>query len=264
MIPAASLFATLPPTLRDELIACYQEIVRNYIERRWEPAELNGGKFCEIVYTILDGATSGTFASSATKPPRMFDACRALEGRPSVATRVGDRSLRILIPRLLPFLYEIRNNRGVGHVGGDVDPNHEDAEAVLAMANWVLAELIRIFHNVPLSEAQATVDSIVQRRHPLIWSIEGTKRVLNPKMSKSDQTVVLLYSEPAWVQTDVLCNWVEYSSLAMYKTRILVPLHARRLVEHDAEQGQVRITPAGVRYAEDELLPKLPDGKTRV
>src|SRR5262245_60982886 len=128
MINQAALFAALPATLRDELISCYQEIVRNYIERHWEPAELNGGKFCEVVYTILDGATSGTFVSSATKPARMVDACRALEGRPAVATRVGDRSLRVLLPRLLPFLYEIRNNRGVGHVGGDVDPNHEDAE----------------------------------------------------------------------------------------------------------------------------------------
>lgn len=256
MIAAASLLAPLPSTLRDELVACYQEIARNYTERRWEPAELNGGKFCEVVYTILDGATTGTFANSATKPAKMVDACRALEGRPVVATRVGDRSLRILIPRLLPFLYEIRNNRGVGHVGGDVDPNHEDAEAVLAMASWAMAELVRIFHNVSLSEAQAAVDSLVQRRHPLVWSVEGTKRVLNPKMSKSDQTIVLLYSESSWVQTDTLCKWVEYSSLAMYKTRILEPLHDQRLVEHDAEQGRVRITPAGVQLAEDELLPR--------
>jgi hypothetical protein len=255
MLNSAALFASLPVTLRDELIACYQEIVRNYLERRWEPAELNGGKFCEVVYTILDGATSGTFANSARKPARMVDACRALEGKPAVATRVGDRSLRVLLPRLLPFLYEIRNNRGVGHVGGDVDPNHEDAEAVLAMASWVMAELVRIFHKVSLSDAQAAVESLVQKRHPLVWSVEGIKRVLNPTMSKSTQTLVLLYSEPGWVQTDTLCKWVEYSSLAMYRTRILRPLHQRRFVEHDADQGRVRITPAGVQLAEGELLP---------
>jgi hypothetical protein len=255
MINPAALFGSLPTTLRNELIACYQEIVRNYVERRWEPAELNGGKLCEAVYTVVDGATSGKFAMRATKPARMVDACRALEGRPALATRVGDRSLRVLLPRLLPFLYEIRNNRGVGHLGGDVDPNHEDAEAVLAMASWVMAELVRIFHNVPLAEAQVAVDSLVQRRHPLVWGTEGTKRVLDPKMGKSDQTLVLLYSEPGWVQAEMLFQWVEYSSLAMYRSRILKPLHDKRLVEHDVEKGRVQITPTGQRRVEDELLP---------
>lgn len=256
MICPSALFAGLPSTLRDELVACYQQIARNYIENRWEPAELNGGKLCEIVYTILDGAISGTFAATATKPRSMVDACRLLEQSPLNPSRVGDRSLRILLPRLLPFLYEIRNNRGVGHVGGDVDPNHEDAEAVLSMANWVMAELVRIFHGVTLGEAQAAVDALVQRRHPLVWEIEGVKRVLNAKMSKSDQTMVLLYSASGWSSTQTVCRSVEYSSLTSYKARILDPLHQQRLIEHDDDQGRVCITPLGSKYVEDQLLPK--------
>jgi len=43
--------------------------------------------------------------------------------------------------------YEIRNNRGVGHVGGDVDQNHMDAKIVVEMAKWTIAELIRLFHS---------------------------------------------------------------------------------------------------------------------
>lgn len=256
MLDPSKCFSNLPQGLRDELLFCYREIVQNYVEQRWEPAELNGGKLCEVVYTIIDGALSGVFAPSATKPAKMVDACRILEGRPASATRVGDRSLRILLPRLLPFLYEIRNNRGVGHVGGDVNPNQEDAQAVLSMANWIMAELVRIFHNVSLSEAQTTVDALVQRRHPLIWGIDGTKRVLDEKMSKSNQTLVLLYPETGWVQSELLCGWVEYSSLGMYKNRILNPLHKQRLVEHDAKQGRVQITTKGIQFAEENLLSK--------
>jgi len=256
MLSSSALLSALPATLRDELIACYQEIVRNYVEHRWEPAELNGGKLCEVVYTILDGAISGTFAAHATKPPRLVDACRALEAKPADPQRVGDRSLRILIPRLLPFLYELRNNRGVGHVGGDADPNHEDAEAVLSMSSWVLAELVRIFHGVSLSEAQSAVDGLVQRRHPLVWTVAGTKRVLDPKMKKSDQVLVLLYSETNWSPVAALCEWVEYSSASMFRSRVLDPLHSARLIEHDAKASRVRITPRGVRHVEDQLLPK--------
>ena len=60
MIDAARLLAGLPQGLRDELLASYREIVSNYLERRWEPAELNGGKFCEVVYSILHGLLNGS------------------------------------------------------------------------------------------------------------------------------------------------------------------------------------------------------------
>src|SRR5579862_1176709 len=98
MISPAQALQLIPTGLRDPLIECFSQIGRNFAERRWEPAELNGGKFCEIVYTILDGALSGTYAAAPAKPPNMVDACRSLEQRAPNSARIGDRSLRILIP----------------------------------------------------------------------------------------------------------------------------------------------------------------------
>jgi len=49
----------LPSSLRAELLTEYDKIVRNYREGRWEAAELDGGRFCEITYTILKGFTDG-------------------------------------------------------------------------------------------------------------------------------------------------------------------------------------------------------------
>ncbi|MBB3083292.1 hypothetical protein [Geodermatophilus sabuli] len=43
-------------------------------------------------------------------------------------------------------LYDIRNNRGVGHAGADVDPNHMDATVVLYQSKWLVAELVRLLH----------------------------------------------------------------------------------------------------------------------
>ena len=37
-------FSQLPERLREELLGAFKEIVTNFSERRWEPAELNGGK----------------------------------------------------------------------------------------------------------------------------------------------------------------------------------------------------------------------------
>jgi len=245
MINLSTCFGSLPTALKDELVECYKSITVNYRERRWEPAELNGGKLCEIVYSIIEGELSGSYPPSSKKPRNMVSACRAVEQFPANANRVGDRSLRILIPRLLPYLYEIRNNRGVGHVGGDVDPNNADAESVMAMANWLMAELIRIFHGISIAEAQSIIEVIVESRHPLVWEADGIRRVLDPKMNKTSQTLVLLYGASGWTTVDDLFSWVEYSSLSSYKTNVLTRLHKKRRVEYDFNAERVRLTPLG-------------------
>lgn len=137
----ASVFGTLPDTLRTELVDAFNQIVKNFRERRWEPAELNGGKLCEVVYTILKGYAAGTYPPRAKKPRNMVMACQNLANG---AAASAPRSIRIQIPRMVIALYEIRNNRNVGHVGGDVDPNHMDAVCVLQIAKWIMAELVRV------------------------------------------------------------------------------------------------------------------------
>ena len=254
MIDPSRVLAALPKALREKLLDSYQKIMSNYLERRWEPSELNGGKFCEVVYSIVDGALKGNFPANASKPTNMLAACQALEKQSADPNRVGDRSLRVLIPRLLPVLYEIRNNRGVGHVGGDVDPNHMDAEAVQAMTSWVMAELVRIFHGVTTEKAQDTVDALVERKSPLIWEIEAIKRVLDPKMSAKNQVLMLLHHSTGWVSATDLVNWVEYSNASMFRSKVLRPLHKDRLIEFDSKNARARISPLGGKTVEEELL----------
>ena len=254
MLNPSKVLMSIPVGLRDPLLQCYQEIVTNFAEHRWEPSELNGGKFCEVVYTIINGVLSGSLPPKPSKPKSMLSACQDLEKIAAQPDRVGDRSLRILIPRALPALYEIRNNRGVGHAGGDVDPNFMDATAVYAMASWTLAELVRIFHGISTEEAQETVDALVERKIGLVWEVEHIKRVLDPGMKKEDQTLVLLYSRPAWVGDQELFNWVEYSTLTMFRKNILRVLHRKRLVEYDEKQHRARISPLGSNQVEQQVL----------
>ena len=255
MINPSHVLASLPNALHDTLLRSYQEIMSNYLGRRWEPSELNGGKFCEAVYSIVDGALRGGFPPNASKPNNMLTPCRALENEPSDANRVGDRSLRLLIPRALPVLYDVRNNRGVGHVGGDVDPNHMDAEAVQTIAGWIMAELVRIFHGVTTKEAQLTVDALIERKTPLIWDVEGVRRVLDPGMSAKNQMLMLLHHNPGWVLATNLFDWVDYSNLGQFCQRILMPLHKDRLIEYDqTAPHRAVISPLGVKEVEEKLL----------
>jgi len=257
MIDISKILPTLPEKLRNQLIENYQEIVANYLEHRWEPAELNGGKFCETVYSIAIGHISGSFPDKPEKPQNMVDACRSLENESADSNRIGDRSFRILIPRVIQPLYEIRNNRGVGHVGGDVNPNFLDATAVYSMSSWILAEVIRVFHAVSTKEAQEIVNSLVERKSPLIWEVESIKRVLDPKMNKSDQTLLLLHVSLSWISGKDLANWTEYSNLTTFRNKVLIPLHRLRLIEYDEKQDQAQISPLGIKKVEQEILIKI-------
>lgn len=74
--------------------------------------------------------------SRPQKLRNMVNACRGLE---TADDSVFPRSVRIQIPRMLIALNEIRNNRGAGHVGGDVNPNEMDSRVVLEMSKWIMA-----------------------------------------------------------------------------------------------------------------------------
>lgn len=244
MISASKLFALLPSGLREPLLQEFRHIVQSYMERRWSPTELGGGRFCEIAWTILDGHARNSYPTSPSKPRDFVTACRALEQNGHVP-----RSFQILIPRVLPALYEVRNNRGVGHVGGDVDPNHMDANAVLAMSSWVMAEFVRVFHDLTVPEAQKVVDSIVERRIPLVWSGTGTKRVLDPKLPLKDQVLLLLATEPAEVAVSDLLAWCGYTDRG-YFLRLLRGLHKKRLIEVSADGVRAQILPPGAARVE--------------
>lgn len=247
-----NLLGPVPQALEDELLARFHEIERNFREHRWEPTELNGGKLSEVVYCILRGHVDSNFPASAYKPPNFYDACLKLEKAPTIF----GRSVRIQIPRMLIALYEIRNNRNVGHVGGDVDPNHMDAVCVLHMAKWVMAELIRIFHKITLEEASAKVEALSEREISLIWDTGSVRRVLDNNLTMLEKTLVLLFGSAQPISEAELNNSLEHSNPSIYRRDVLRRAHEERLLEYDAKTKLVKISPLGIRRVETAILPK--------
>lgn len=245
-----SLLINIPAGLRKPLFDAFQSIEKNYREKRWEPSDLNGGKLCEIVYSILKGHVDGKFPSKPSKPKNMVDACKNLEKADS---NVFTRSVRIQIPRMLTALYEIRNNRGVGHVGGDVDPNHMDAVVVVNMAKWVIAELIRLFHGVNTEEAAEAVDCIIEREIPLVWEVGENKRILKPGLSMKDKMLALLYTCVGPAKESDLVAWLEHSNGAVFRRDVLKKAHKAKLIEYDQKKKEIHLSPLGEQYVETKI-----------
>ena len=254
MIPASQLLAGIPAGLRDPLLDEFKGLATALLEEKWKAAGIDAGRFCEVAYTILDGALSGSFAPAASKPSDFPGSCRALESRAPVV--VGDRSLRVMLPRALPPIYEVRNSRNIGHVGGDVDSNKMDATYVVAACTFVLAELIRVFHKCSITEAQESVDALVERKTPLVWDFGGGKRVLDASMLVADKVLVLLYPEPGWVGSRQLCDWTKYSNYSVFRSNVLLKLDNDLLIEYDVTEERCKISPLGLQRVETQLLRK--------
>ncbi|MFZ0959573.1 MAG: hypothetical protein WAO35_01610 [Terriglobia bacterium] len=203
------------------------------------------------MYTILDGHARNSYPNSPSKPANFVEACRRLEGNGHVP-----RSFQILIPRMLPALYEVRNNRSVGHVGGDVNPNHMDSVAVLSMCNWIMAELVRVFHGLTITGAQKVVDALAEVRIPVVWSDGGgVKRVLRPELKLPQQLLLLIATSVPDVSSKDLIEWTEAED-ANYFMKIIRNLHAKRFVEFTETTDKVRILPPGARFVQELIRKK--------
>jgi hypothetical protein len=243
--------SVIPPPLLTRLLKHYTVLKRSFLEGKFEPSELNGAKFAETVYRVLEWHTSpnGTFTPFGVRI-RNFEQAVAMFG----TLTSFPESVRFHIPRVLVLLYSIRNKRGVGHVGGDVDPNYMDAMIVVSGCDWVMAELVRMLHQLSPEAALALVQGLSVRRIPVVWDVGGGKRVLNVRLSFRDKMLVLLYSVyPAAIDVPSLVSWLEYSSASMFKPRILVPSHKQRLIEYDQASETIALSPLGATYVEKNI-----------
>lgn len=238
--------------LRSKLIESYLGLKRAHAEARYDLAGLNAGKFCEVALRIAQHRVLGASTPLGKRIVNFADDCRTLVTSP---TGSAPESIREIIPRALVFLYTVRNKRGIGHVGGDVDANRIDAMTMAQTADWIVCEFIRLFHGLSLEEAQDIVDTLSTRRLPVIWEVGGKKRVLRTGLSAADEVLLLLYADnQTAILTEDLCAWVEYSNPSVFRRKVLQKLHADRLVEYDTESELVHLSPKGVAKIEAELL----------
>ncbi|PIN73764.1 hypothetical protein COV20_06105 [Candidatus Woesearchaeota archaeon CG10_big_fil_rev_8_21_14_0_10_45_16] len=241
----------MPKDLLEHLEGTYDEIIRNFHESRFEPSELNGGKFSEAVYRVLEWHTNSnrSYTPFGQAIRNFSDSLKKFENMtPHTDT------IRFHIPKLLSAIYSIRNKRGVGHIGGDVNPNHMDATLLVHIARWILAELIRIFHTISLSEAEKIVENLTTKEYPIVWDIGDKKRILDTELTFENKALVLLYSShPNPVLEPKLVYWLEYSNPSMFRKKIIIPLHKRRLIEYDASSKYIFLSPKGIKFVEQNI-----------
>ncbi len=186
----AELSSKLNAKLVTELLDAHAEAKRNFYLGGLRLSAVEGGRFCEAAFRLLQDITEKKhtpLGKTLPKTDKLIADLANLDG-----SKFND-SIRLHIPRSLRLVYDIRNKRNAAHLADGIDPNVQDATLVVSVIDWVLAEFIRLYHNVPANEASKIVNGIVKRVAPVVQDFNGFLKVLNPKLGVSDHCDVLLY-----------------------------------------------------------------------
>lgn len=233
------LVAALDPGVVNEMLDAYAELKTNHYLGGHRLSAVEGGRFCEAVVRLLEEIALG----SATPLHTRLEVDKALKRIEPIA-KAGD-SVRLHIPRAIRVIYDIRNKRDTAHLQDGIDPNIQDRTLVVAVADWVLAELVRLRHGVGPEEASHLIADLVERKAATVQDFDGFLKVLNPSLSASQHVLLLLHQRGRrGASVAELVDWARPDMRPNLRRTI------RRLVEERAlahrTGDQLFITQAGI------------------
>jgi hypothetical protein len=129
----------------------------------------------------------------------------------------------------------------------------QDATLVIGNMDWVMAELIRLYHGVSPDEAQGIIEDIVTREVPAVQEIDGQPVIL-ADLQPREQAVLMLYRAGAsGLSLDELASALRVERKDHLKTR-LAKLDSTKLILHHPSTGRYYITTRGSRHVEEKKL----------
>jgi len=244
-----SLSASHDKKLVSALLEAYVEAKRNFYLGGLRLSAVEGGRFCEAAFRMLEQTTSGTFNLLG----KDLDVEKLRDKLAKLPSAAHDDSIRLHIPRALRVVYDIRNKRDAAHLADNIDPNIQDSTLVISILDWVLAEFVRYYHTVGADEARRIVDSLVTRRSPVVQDFAGFLKVLNPDLQAGDYALVLLYQRGKDGATlGELTAWAKPKMKPNLKTTLGRLVNDRAFAHFDA--GRYTITETGMREVEQRKL----------
>lgn len=226
----AELSLSLDASLVDELLEAHAEAKRNYYLGGLRLSEVEGGRFCEAAFRLLEYVTTKTF----TRLGVPLDSEKLIQQLSNLPKGSFSDSIRLHIPRALRVVYDIRNKRDAAHLADGIDPNVQDASLVVSVIDWVLAEFLRLYHKVSADRAETIVRDLVTRVAPVIQDFNGNLKVLRPGLSAGDHCLVLLYHRGGiGVTPNELVNWVRPTMRASLNRTLYRLNHEKDLIHID-------------------------------
>ena len=197
------LSSPLDKALTESLVDEFVSLEKRYIQRDWEPAELDGGQFCEVLARIIYYIDSGNLNAS-----KQFDECAEYvedeKGQNKHAMQPRRDALHII--KVLRTAYKFRSQRGGVHISPNYKPNQMDARLIMENVRWAFAETLRIsWKGTDREQVAKAIRELLQFDVPCIGKFEDVIMVQRTDLSAEEEVPVLLHyaGEQGFTRTEL-------------------------------------------------------------
>ncbi len=258
LIDSNSILGNISPpldfTLCERLIEEFISMEKRFIQRDWEPTELDGGQFCEILSRILYHTDSGIL-----NPSKDFNDCaKYIEDEKSMNSHaLNPRHDAIHLIKVLRTVYKFRSQRGAVHISPNYRPNHMDSKLVVECVRWAMNETIRIFWQGNKEIAAKAIKELLRFDIPCIGIYDERILVQRTDLHPKEEILILLhYGGEKGFQRDSLIKNSHVNSQKL--TFILNELSssAVRMVIRKSD-GSYVLTDVGNKFIRENLSNKL-------
>lgn len=251
----AQLAPPLDPDLTKALVEEFISLERRFIQRDWEPAQLDGGQFCEVLARIIYHHDSGTLS-----PGKDFGDCMKYveDEKGQNAHVITPRTEALHLCKVLRTTYKFRSQRGGVHISPSYKPNHMDSKVIIEMVRWCFADTLRIFwKGTDREQVARAIRELLTFDVPCIGKFEEVIMVQRTDLTAEEEVLVLLHyaGEQGFTRAEV-------GRYAMLKAPA-VTIALQRLVSPEVRQvvqlrsGKYRLTDLGSKRMRERLPDKL-------
>jgi hypothetical protein len=250
----AQLKVSIDPVLSTQLVDEFISIEKRYIQRDWEPAELDGGQFAEILSRILYSLDSQN-QNFSTKS--VHDCLEYVEDQQN-KNKHNFRSKDVLhIAKALRLLYKFRSDRGAVHISPTYTANQMDAKLMLELVRWCFSDTLRIMLSLQKEQVAKIIRELIQFDVPVIGVFDDIIVVQRTHITAEEEILILLhYSGDAGFDRTELGKHCKFQpSTITNAIKKLVASDCLQIVK--LSNGRYRLTDLGSKRIREELSEKL-------
>ena len=237
--------------LASQLVDEFISMEKRFIQRDWEPTELDGGQFAEIAARILYHLDSNNLNYN-----KDHNDCIKYFENDNVLHNL-DRKEVAHIAKVLQSIYKFRSQRGAVHISIKYSPNHMDSKYLIEAVRWCMNEILRIFWNSDRDEVAKVIRELLQFDVPCIGVYEDVLLVQRTDLRAEDEILILLHyaGEKGFNRTEIGRHSLQPASSITVALQSLCSPSMRQVVK--IAGGFYRLTDLGQRRIRNELSQKL-------
>lgn len=238
--------------LANQLVDEFVSMERRFIQRDWEPTELDGGQFCEVLARILYHMDSGTLSRT-----RGVNDCLTYIENDTLPHSITPRHDALHLGKVIRTVYKFRSQRGAVHISPTYTPNHMDSKLLIECVRWCMNETLRVFWQGDREIVAKSIRELLQFDVPCIGVFEDILLVQRTDLTAEEEILVLLhYAGESGFSRNELGRHSMYAAPTITNTlKKLASSECRQVVL--LTSGRYRLTDLGSKRIREQLADKL-------